>query len=435
MMVRPWHIRMVAQNQWANLLRLIQRQPVTFPPLGSATLDPDDLNIARSWLSRPTSTWLDDAPVLEFEQAFSSWNNTAYSHAFMGGRVAFSACLSTLDLQPSDEIILPGYTCIVVPNAVRYCGAKVVYCDIELETYGLCAESLKALITPNTKAIVIQHLYGLVSRDLEKLISIAKEHNLVVIEDCAHSTGASFAGTKVGNFGDLAFFSCEQSKILNTTQGGIAITNNERLNAKLIRFKTSAPSVALNRIEALLQNVVLNYYTFKHPLKWLTKDFAFAALNPYLLESTPEDEVQGLMPKHYGATMPAPLASIATNQLGKLDRYNQARRENAQLWEHWGRSNGLPTPSVISDSVPVYLRYPIRVPAPMKQDTSWAEKRLGVQPGVWFKTHVHPSNEPVLNCPNADTAVAQCINMPTLQITKSVNKRIHQNTVNLQLKG
>lgn len=153
-----------------------------------------------------------------------------------GGRVALSACIYALDLQPDGEVILPGYTCVVVPNAFSYAGVKTVYSDIELDTYGLDVSQIENKITNKTKAILIQHLYGLVCRDYEAIIDLATHHGLKVIEDCAHCTGAEYKGKKVGNLGDVAFYSSEQSKVFNTIQGGVAVTNNDLLAQRLRVF-------------------------------------------------------------------------------------------------------------------------------------------------------------------------------------------------------
>jgi perosamine synthetase len=164
-------------------------------PLISATLGLDDVEIARQQL-KMRETWLNPAPVEDYEKAFANWNGSAQAFAFMGARVALSACIHALRLKPGDEVIIPGYTCVVVANAFHYAGVKVTYKDIELETYGLDASTLKDVITSNTKAVLLHHLYGLVCRDYEKTVTVAREHGLFVIEDCAQATGATCKGRK-----------------------------------------------------------------------------------------------------------------------------------------------------------------------------------------------------------------------------------------------
>lgn len=398
-------------HQLRKIYRLSKGEPLSLSFLSSQTLDEDDVEVAQYWLQN-RDAWYSHTPVLEYEKKFAEWNGSSYAFSFMGGRVALSAIIHALALKPGDEVIIPGYTCVVVPNAFHYEGIKTVYCDIELETYGLDAALLEAMINPQTKAIVIHHLYGLVCRDYEKLISVAQRYGLYVIEDCAHSTGATYKGVNVGNLGDVAFFSSEQSKVFTTIQGGIAVTNNPDIAAKIKEYSEKASFPSEERIDSLLHSVLLNYYRFKHPQRWWRGDWAHVTLGHKELVSTTKGEEQGQRPFYYGEKMPAPLASLGINQLNKLDTYNQQRRETAHKWDLWCTQHGYKTPYVVPDSVPVYLRYPVLVEPEKKEHPGWARKEMGVELGLWFVTNVHPADWLVENCPNADLAVRQCINFP-----------------------
>ncbi|QTA83263.1 DegT/DnrJ/EryC1/StrS aminotransferase domain-containing protein [Desulfonema limicola] len=400
-------------RQAKNIAKLILGYPVSYPSLGSMTLDKDDVIIARSWLKdRPD--WNNNELVSEYEKQFALWNGSKYAFAFMGGRVALSACIHALDLNSGDEVIIPGYTCVVVPNAFQFAGIKPVYSDIELETYGLDASLIEDKITQNTKAVMLHHLYGLVCRDYEQIINIARKHNLKVIEDCAHSTGAEYKGIKVGNYGDAAFYSSEQSKIFTTIQGGIAVTNNDVIAEKMREYYNQAPIPDDIWIDKQLNNVIFNYYAFKHPQRWLLGDIARLKYSRKQLISTTHEEECGIQPVHYGRKMSSPIAAIGINQLKKIDHYNSIRRKNALRWDEWCNEKKYKKPVVIDNSVPVYLRYPVMVEQQKKINTSWASKELGVQAGVWFMSNIHPADRPVNGCPNADKAVKQCINFPGL---------------------
>jgi perosamine synthetase len=200
------------RDQARNLRNIICSRPLMTPSLGSMTLDQDDVDIASAWLHN-RERWGEGEIVSRYEFEFGCWNGSKHAFAFMSGREALSACIHALGLQAGDEVILPGYTCIVVPNAFHYAGVKTVYSDIELETYGLHVAQLEAKITVKTRAILVRHLYGLVCRDYEAILDLARCHGLKVIEDCAHSTGAEYKRLKVGNRGDVAFYSSEQSKV------------------------------------------------------------------------------------------------------------------------------------------------------------------------------------------------------------------------------
>jgi len=398
-------------HQVKNLMKLFLGYPLTTPSLGSVTLDKDDLAIARHQLKERNS-WFSFDVVREYENTFAQWNGSKYAFAFMGGRVALSAAIYALDLKPGDEVILPGYTCVVVPNAFHYAGVKTVYSDIELDTYGLDASLIENKISQNTKAVLLHHLYGLVCRDYEQIIEIARKNGLYVIEDCAQSTGAEFKQRKIGNLGDIAIYSSEQSKIFTTIQGGIATTNNDFFAKRLKEFYEQAPYPDISLINKQLHNVIINYYLYKDSQRWWKGDLIRLIWNNKIIISTTKEEEQGIKPLHYGCKMPSPIAAIGLNQLKKIDYYNQKRRETAKKWDNWCDKNGYKKPVIIEDSIPVYLRYPVMVEPEKKKDTSWACRELGISLGVWFVSNTHPAPSSVKGCPNADKAVRQCVNFP-----------------------
>jgi len=400
-------------HQIANIIRLISGSPITETPYCSATLGEDDVLIARHYL-KDRSSWFDGQIVSEYEKKFSGWNESKYSFAFMSGRVALSACINALGLKPGDEVIIPAYTCVVVPNAFQYAGVRVVYCDIELDTFGLDASRIEDKLSPNTRAILLHHLYGLVCRDYEKIIRIAREHKLKIIEDCAHSTGAEFNGTKVGNFGDVAFYSSEHSKAFSTIQGGIAVTNDKDIALKMREYNKTAFYPDKKRIEDLLYNVLLDYYRFKHPKRWLTGDIAFLLYGKRRLVSTSSGEIRSERPDDYGMKMPDPIAAVGINQLKKLDSYNDVRRNTAKRWDTWCEEKGYKKATVVEGSVPIFLRYPVLVEQAKKMDLTWAIKELGIRPGVWFISNTHPAKRSIEGCPNASVAVNCCINLPCI---------------------
>ena len=309
---------------------------------------------------------------------------------------------------------MPGYSCVVVDNAVRFAGLIPIYADIELKTYGIDVSRLKKKLTQRTKALILHHLYGLVSRDYESLIDLARTFDLKVIEDCCHSTGAMFRGKKVGNLGDVAFYSSERSKIFNTIQGGIAVTNNSELANRLREYSLQSPFSEPTLVEKQLFNIILEYYQHKHPNRWWLGDLWSILYEKKRIDSTTKDEEAGNCPITYRRRMPNPIASVGINQLRKLDHYNNIRRDNAKRWDSWCKRNGYEKPHVISHSVPVYLRYPVMMERMRKEDPSWALRELGIDLGVWFVSHLHPSQIRIGDCPNAARAVENCVNFPTL---------------------
>lgn len=400
-------------HQAKNLVKLFLGYRLTTPSLGSMTLDLDDVAIAKRQLN-DRENWFKPDTVKEYEDAFAMWNGSKYAFAFMGGRVALSACIYALNLKPGDEVILPGYTCVVVPNAFHFEGIKTVYSDIEVDTYGLDASLIEDKITSKTKVILLHHLYGIVCRDYEQIIKIAKRHNLFVIEDCAPSTGAVFNNKKVGNWGDVAIYSSEQSKVFTTIQGGMAVTNDDSLAERLKEYHNHADFPDAELIDKQLHSVIINYYLYKDSQRWWKGDIMRFRHKDKIIISTTKEEEQGIKPSYYGRKMPSPIAEIGLNQLKKIDHYNERRRETAKIWDKWCENNGYKKPLIIQNSIPVYLRYPVIVEPEKKSDTSWAYKELGVSLGVWFVSNIHPASWRVEGCPNADRSVKQCVNFPGL---------------------
>lgn len=379
----------------------------------SMTLGIDDVRIARAWL-RTRTDWHGDDVVLDYEDAFARWNGSPFAFAFTGARKALSACIDALGLGPGDEVLVPGFTCVVVSNAFRHAGVDIRYCDIELDTYGLDVRSVESRIGERTRAILIHHLFGLVCRDYDALVALARSRGLRIIEDCAHATGARYRGRRVGNAGDVAIYSSERSKVFNTIVGGMAVTSDPALADRLRRTAHGWDLPDDAAIERQLRNVLLDYYCLRHEMSQVLCPLVTARHGWARLESTGPGELRGRLPADYCTRMSNPIAALGLNQLRKIDTTNDSRRRTAQRWNRWAIDNGYRIPVVIPDSEPVFLRYPVLVAPERKRDRTWAARELGISLGVWFLTHVHPADEVVTGCPNADVAVASCVNLPTL---------------------
>ncbi|HEX5435627.1 MAG TPA: DegT/DnrJ/EryC1/StrS family aminotransferase [Gemmatimonadaceae bacterium] len=377
------------------------------------TLGHDDLAIAERCLKN-RAQWADEAPVTAFERAFAEWNGSRHAFAFLGGRVAFSACLAALELPAGTEVIVPGYTCVVVPNAIRFAGAVPVFCDIELETYGPDVTDVARRITSRTGVLLLHHLFGLVCRDYDALIELARRRGLRVIEDCAHATGAEDQGVKVGRRGDLAFYSTERSKVLNTIRGGLAVTDDEELARGLAAYAERAPRPAPAEVERCLRTVRIVHDRAWHPRRGLARRWAQFRDGRHEAVSTTSGEIRGERPTDYGQRLPAPLAELGLNQLAKLDQLSVERRRTAVRWDAWCRAMGYAPPFVREGSLPVFLRYPVLVEAERKRDGGWARRELGIDLGVWFVSPIHPAPFSLPDCPRAMEAVQRCVNFPTL---------------------
>jgi perosamine synthetase len=170
--------------------------------------------------------------VTQFEENFSGYNGTRFGVAVSNGTVALHLALVALGIGPGDEVIVPDLTFVGTINAVLYTGATPVLADVCETSWCIDPDSIKRVITTRTKAIIPVHLYGQPC-DMDRIIELSREFGLFVIEDCAEAHGAEYKGRKVGSFGDINCFSFFGNKIITMGEGGICLTNNEKLAEKM----------------------------------------------------------------------------------------------------------------------------------------------------------------------------------------------------------
>lgn len=201
--------------------------------------------------------------VNEFEYKFAALFGLKYGIAVSSGTDADAlACAALYDFGASrgDEIIIPALTFVATGNAVLQAGFKPVFVDIRRETLNIDPDKIERVITAKTRAIMPVHLMGKPA-DMDRIMAIAKKHKLHVIEDAAEAHGAEYRGRKIGTIGDMACFSLYAAHIITTIEGGMVITNNEKM-AQVIRslrnhgidgkfrFKRIGFSAKMNEIEA-----------------------------------------------------------------------------------------------------------------------------------------------------------------------------------------
>ena len=183
------------------------------------------------------SGWLVQGPkVREFEDKWSSFTGAEHSIAVTSCTTALHLSLAALGLQPGDEVIVPAFTWISTANVVEHLGAKVVFCDIDLNTFNIDAEELVTKITDKTKAIIPVHLFGLAA-EMNKINAIASEYSLWVVEDAACGFGSRYEGCHVGNLGNTGCFSFHPRKAITTGEGGMITTNDATLAERLRRLR------------------------------------------------------------------------------------------------------------------------------------------------------------------------------------------------------
>ena len=171
----------------------------------------------------------------EFEQKFAEYIGTKYAVALNSATAALHLALMCIDVKNA-EVISPAMTFVSTNHAILYNGGIPVFCDIEPENLNVTAENISKLITSKTKAIVVVH-YGGYACDMDPIMELAKDHNLYVIEDCAHACGGRYKEKMLGTIGDFGSFSFQAVKNLSTGDGGMLITDNEEWAERLKKLR------------------------------------------------------------------------------------------------------------------------------------------------------------------------------------------------------
>jgi len=183
------------------------------------------------------SGWLVQGPkVREFEEKWSNFTGANHSIAVTSCTTGLHLSLAALGIQPGDEVIVPAFTWISTANVVEHLGAKVVFCDIDLDTFNVDINKLASLVTSKTKAILPVHLFGMAA-DMAPINAFAEAHKLWVVEDAACGFGSRYHGQHVGTLGHAGAFSFHPRKAITTGEGGMITTQDDDFAAKLRRLR------------------------------------------------------------------------------------------------------------------------------------------------------------------------------------------------------
>lgn len=207
----------------------------TVIPYGRQTIEEDDIQAVVDVLR---SDYLTTGPkIAEFEKMVADYVGAKYAVAISNGTSALHAVCFAAGIQSGDEVITTPLTFAASSNCVLYCGGTPVFADVDPKTYNIDPEDIRRKITDKTKAIIAVHLAGQPC-DMDEIHKIAKEHDLLVIEDGAHALGSVYKGKKVGTLSDMTTFSFHPVKPITTGEGGMIVTDNEEFYKKMMLFRS-----------------------------------------------------------------------------------------------------------------------------------------------------------------------------------------------------
>ncbi|MEU2869676.1 DegT/DnrJ/EryC1/StrS family aminotransferase [Streptomyces olivoreticuli] len=169
-----------------------------------------------------------------FAEAFAAFTGTTYAVPTCNGSAALTITLEALGVGAGDEVLVPGLTWVACASSVLRVGAVPVLVDVEPDTLCMSVAAAEAAITERTRAVMVVHLYGS-AVDLDGFTALTRKHGLGLLEDCSHVHGASWDGRRLGSFGDAAAFSLQQTKLLTSGEGGVAVTSDPGIHDRLYR--------------------------------------------------------------------------------------------------------------------------------------------------------------------------------------------------------
>ncbi len=341
------------------------------------------------------------------------------------GRVALYALLKSMGVGKGDEVIVQGYTCVVVANAILYLGATPVYADIDASTFNMNMDSLKSKITERTKVIICQNTYGL-SSNLETISAIAKEtsakygHPVYTLEDCTHGFSGSYHGRPNGTSCDASFFSTQWSKPYTTGVGGFCVVHQDMLKdaMKQMEAEKSRPGfkeVLQLKLMYFTRTYIINDFTYWPMIRlyrWLSR-------HNLVVGSSSGEEVTGIeMPEGFFKGQSDTQFKKGLSSLKKLPDVNKLRRKNAETYTEFLQSIGKQhvDKSLFADHI--FLRYPLLVND--REHFREEAEASHIILGEWFEAPVYPAYASLdvwkvkpQELPNAMFICEHVVNLPT----------------------
>jgi len=286
------------------------------------------------------SRWLTGGPkAKEFEKLFTDYTGAKYSVSVNSCTAALHLAMRALNIGPGDEVIVPVLTFAATANAPLFVGAKPVFADVDEKTFNISPKQIEQKITKKTKAIIVVH-YGGQPCDMKEIMEIAEDHDVKVVEDCAHALSALYQGKNVGTFGAVGCFSFYPTKIITTLEGGMATTQDKEIANKMQILREHG----MTRTAFARENKANWYY-----------DVVDLGYNYRM------NEVQ---------------AALGISQLKRIDEINEKRKEAAKYYtKRLSEIEGIITPYEAEDRTHLYHLYVIRV----------LKKKFGIDRNDLFK--------------------------------------------------
>ena len=355
----------------------------------------EDKKIVKKTL---TQSMLTLGPQLEkFENDFCKYSKAKYAVAVSNCTAALHLSLMALGIKKDDEVIIPDLTFVADANAILACNAKPVIVDINKENFFLSISNIKKNITKKTKAIIPVHIYGQVC-NIEDILDVAKDNNLKVIEDCAHAVGTFHKSKHVGTLGNTGCFSFYPTKNITTAEGGMVITNSEKIAEKVRQLRNHGMTKSLK-----------SRYSSEYP--WIF-DIKQSGYNYRL------DEIR---------------AALGITQLKRIKKINELRKKASSYYnKNLQNIPGIILPDMVNDKTHSYHLYTIRVTKPYKLSRNQLFKKLkdnGIRTTVyWMPIHKYTAYRKFVKTSNTLNTTKIYDEILALPLFPNISKK-HQDAV------
>lgn len=369
------------------------------------------------------SSWRSGSNISKLEAEFRGYFGVPYAFAFNSGRESLYAILKALNLKKGDEVILQSFTCMVVVNSIVWNGLKPVYTDIDPNDYNMDPRELEKKISKRTKVVMVQHTFG-VPANMVKIQEICKKRKLILIEDCAHSMGATVSGKYVGTIGDIGFFSLGRSKVISCVSGGMIITKDKKYADKIktVLKDSMYPKksvIAKNLFHPIAMECIKKLYS----KSVLGKGLLFVLQKTKLLTmEIYKNEKKGIYIEPYPLRMSNALSALALHQFAKLDQFNTHRRKLADIYYKKLRFKmGIKVLDPRKYKGAVFLRYPVLLKNLKKKKNLFKKtKSAGIVLGDWYVSPIAPPNCAMektfyhdSDCQITEDVCTRVVNLPT----------------------
>ena len=387
--------------------------------LGHEDLSRKNLSVIKSLIDFDQSE-----NVKLYENNFANLIGQGYAISYAAGRMGLYSLLLAIGAKEGDEVILPGFTCSVMANAVLRLGCNPIYADIDLNTYGSSADAIKARITPKTKAIIAQHSFG-IPCDIVDISIIAKSHQIFLIEDCALSLGSKVGSITLGNFGDAAIFSTDHSKPINTMTGGIVYTNSKVLHSKLEALSKFHPEMNHNLKKLIYKKIIIEKIFYKYKMfKYIPMYMSIRKLffRNESLDIFINDFKSKVIPcDDYPIKFPEFLAYLGNIEIAKWKKYLSTKRASTlkDFIDQFSQLDNIIIPSAYLNENNYIIPYRYVFQSVENNIADRVFNRYMDINWVWFKKPIVATQEPLANfgyvngsCPNSEALCKNIMNLP-----------------------